>query len=68
MSTEPAPEPAHDPPDAASPGDGAARPDRPASPQREGADRDTPAWEGAEPDDAVGLVDPRREIPNPPGM
>ena len=34
----------------------------------EAPDRDTEAWAGSEPGDAVGLVDPRREIPNPPGL
>ena len=34
----------------------------------ESPDRDTQAWEGSEPGDAVGLVDPRHEIPNPPGL
>ena len=34
----------------------------------EDPDLDTAAWEGTEADDAVGLVDPRHEIPNPPGM
>ncbi len=38
------------------------------APTEEAPDRDTPAWEGADPDDAVGLVDPRREIPSPPGL
>ena len=34
----------------------------------EAPDHDSPAWEGAEPKHAVGLVDPRHEIPNPPGL
>ena len=34
----------------------------------EAPDKDTPAWQGAEPDDAVGLIDPRPEIPSPPGL
>ena len=40
----------------------------PSSPSDESPDRDTPAWEGAEPNDAVGLIDPRPEIPTPPGL
>ncbi len=38
------------------------------TPSNEAPDRDTPAWEGAEPTDAVGLVDPRHEIRTPPGL
>ena len=34
----------------------------------EAPDRDTQAWEGSQPEDSVGLVDPRHEIPNPPGL
>ncbi len=72
MANQPAPNPNPDqshrdrptPPDQAS--QVPAEPMR--SPQGEGPDRDTDAWEGAEPEDAVGLVDPRREIPNIPGL
>lgn len=60
------------PSDASDPTDPApARPPGPVpaeSGSNEAPDRDTPAWEGAEPEDAVGLVDPRPEIPNPPGL
>ena len=34
----------------------------------EAPDEDPSAWEGTTPDDAVGLVDPRHEIPIPPGL
>ena len=46
------------------------RPDRAGAdaPMAEDPDLDSTAWEGAEATDAVGLVDPRHEIPNPPGM
>ena len=40
----------------------------PEKPMDESPDIDTAAWEGAEPDEAIGLVDPRPEIPNPPGL
>lgn len=51
----------------------APMPDVPAksnssTPSDESPDRDTPAWEGSEPSDAVGLIDPRPEIPTPPGL
>ena len=39
-----------------------------AAPTDEAPDRDTPAWEGAGPEAAVGLVDPRHEIRTPPGL
>lgn len=38
------------------------------TPSDESPDRDTPAWEGANAEDPVGLVDPRREIRTPPGL
>lgn len=47
---------------------GETNPTGAAKPSNEAPDRDTPAWEGAEPSDDVGLVDPRREIPNPAGL
>ena len=39
-----------------------------ASASDESPDRDTQSWEGTEPGESIGLVDPRREIPNPPGL
>ena len=57
-------------PDAEIPPDGVqpAAPTPARSPQEEAPDRDTPAWEGSDPADSVGLVDPRREIRTPPGL
>ena len=58
---EPVPPPNRPEPDQTAPKD-------PEKPMDESPDIDTAAWEGAEPDEAVGLVDPRPEIPNPPGL
>ncbi len=50
------------------PGGDEPHPNPPTSPGDESPDRDTPAWEGSQANDPVGLVDPRREIPTPPGL
>lgn len=53
-------------PDDPTPGQGS--PAGAGAASNEAPDRDTPAWEGAEPGESVGLVDPRHEIPNPAGL
>ena len=63
--TKPTPDPTSSPA-ANTPGE--TKPTGQASPSDESPDRDTPAWEGAEPTEAIGLVDPRHEIPTPPGL
>ena len=63
---EPLPQPDDAPQGPPRTGDPQGSPPNPRS--NEAPDRDTPAWEGPEPDDATGLVDPRHEIPNPPGL
>lgn len=60
-------QPADEPPTTSGQG-GETNPNPLTSPSDESPDRDTPAWEGAEGSDPVGLVDPRREIPSPPGL
>ncbi len=63
------PSPSNPNPDQPAPGDGdETKPTASTSDSNEAPDKDTPAWQGAEPNDAVGLVDPRPEIPNPPGL
>ena len=34
----------------------------------ESPDQDPPAWLAPGPDDKIELIDPRHEIPNPPGL